>query len=217
MVVFLSLAGCVSDKRVDTSSQNEEHVVLRKIAVVPFQNIIPDDPSITHIRCPVSGIYFSTAPYAGSPEKAIETLFLQKLATDENVVVMPLDRVKGAYTRIRAGTFKAEPQEVLKRVGEEVKADGVLVGFVYRYRARKGYRYSVEQPASVAFGVHLLRVSDGVFVWKGIFDKTQASLMENVLDVTTFLKGRGMWLTAHQLSEAGVEKILETFPRQEKD
>jgi len=60
-------------------------------------------------------------------------------------------------------------------------------------------------------------VTDGAFVWKGIFDKTQRTLMENVFDVSTFIRGRGKWVTAEQLSEEGVDKILETFPGLEKN
>lgn len=51
---------------------------------------------------------------------------------------------------------------------------------------RKGMpSYSVEKPASVAFEIHLFRVSDGALVWKGRFDKTD-SLMEDVLQASAF-------------------------------
>jgi hypothetical protein len=105
----------------------------------------------------------------------------------------------------------------LRKVGKELEADGVIMGYVYRYRERKGYPYSVEKPASVAFGIYLIRVSDGALVWKGIFDRTQGSLMENILQVSSFLKHGGKWLTAEELSEVGVDKILKTFPDLQKD
>ena len=133
------------------------------------------------------------------------------LDSEGNIFIAP-DQVKGTYMKICAGSFKAKPVEVVSKVGEELGADGVIVGYVYRYRERRGYQYAVEQPASVAFGIYLIRVGNGELLWKGVYDKTQSSLMENILDVKTFIKGRGTWLTAEQLAEAGIDQVFKTFP-----
>lgn len=211
-VVILLLSGCSSKKDMGAAAQGEAAIALHKIAVIPFQSVIPEDFSVAFVKCPVCGIFFSTSPSPGEPEKIIEEIFIKKLMAQNQIILMPIDRSHGTYMRIRADSFKATSREVFEKVGKELGADGVLAGYVYRYREREGYEYAVEQPASVAFGVHLLRVSDGAFVWKGIFDKTQRTLMENVFDVSTFIRGRGKWVTAEQLSEEGVDKILETFP-----
>ena len=87
-----------------------------------------------------------------------------------------------------------------------------MTGYLYRYRERKGVSYTVEQPASVSFEIHLLRVSDGALVWRGSFDKTQSSLMENVLQFSSFFRGKGKWVTAEELAEEGIEQVLKTFP-----
>jgi hypothetical protein len=102
--------------------------------------------------------------------------------------------------------------EILKKVGNELETEGIIVGYVYRYRERMGYPYSAEKPASVAFEIHLVRVSDGVIVWKGIFDKTQKSLMENIFQIASFVKERGQWVTAKELATEGIDAILEKFP-----
>lgn len=213
IIVSILVAGCSPAHYADKPSRGEDEAVLRNLIVIPFHNIIPDDPSATFVRCPVSGTYFSTIPYSGNPEKVIEKNFLQKLQSGADVNLIQTDRVSGVYKRVSSDSFKAKPMEIFQRVGREMGADGVLAGYVYRYRERIGYEYSVKQPASVAFGVYLLRVSDGTFVWKGVFDKTQSSLMENVLDVKSFIKGGGRWMTAEQLSAEGVDTILKTFPQ----
>jgi len=215
-VVILLLSGCSFKKDMGAVSRGEETISFHKIAVIPFQSVIPEDSSVAFVRCPVCGIFFSTSTSPGEPEKIIEEIFIKKLMAQKQIVLMPIDRSRGAYMRIRADSFKATPREIFEKVGKELGADGVLAGYVYRYREREGYEYAVKQPASVAFGVHLLSVTDGAFVWKGIFDKTQRTLMENVFDVSTFIRGRGKWVTAEQLSEEGADKILETFPGLEK-
>ena len=92
------------------------------------------------------------------------------------------------------------------------EADGIVVGYVYRFRERKGYPYSVKRPASVAFEIHLVRVKDGAIVWRGNFDKTQTSLMENLLQMSWFFREGGQWVTAEELAREGVERLLDTYP-----
>ena len=69
-----------------------------------------------------------------------------------------------------------------------------------------------EHPASVAFEIHLIKTIDGSTIWRGVFDKTQKSLMEDVFQISSFFKGGGKWLTARQLSKQGMDEIFETFP-----
>jgi hypothetical protein len=83
---------------------------------------------------------------------------------------------------------------------------------VFRYQEREGTSYSVKKPASVAFEVHLIRGSDGVQVWRGTFDRTQRTLMENILQLSSFFRQKGRWATAKELAEEGMDEILKTFP-----
>ncbi|MCK7507368.1 MAG: hypothetical protein MZV70_27215 [Desulfobacterales bacterium] len=87
----------------------------------------------------------------------------------------------------------------------------LAVGYVYRYRERVGYDYSAERPASVAFEIHLISAKDGSTLWRGIFDKTQKSLMEDVFQVSSFFKGGAKWLTARELTKLGVDEVFSTF------
>jgi hypothetical protein len=70
----------------------------------------------------------------------------------------------------------------------------------------------VEKPASVFFEIQLYRTVDGMMVWKGVFDKTQKSLMENVLGASYFVKDRGRWLTAKELAAEGMADIVGRWP-----
>jgi hypothetical protein len=120
--------------------------------------------------------------------------------------------VEGVYKRISSESLKEPFLNILKKVGTELGADFLAVGYVYRYVERVGYKYSSEHPASVVFEIHLIRTTDGSIIWRGFFDKTQKSLMEDVFQASSFFKGGGKWLTARQLTEQGMSKIFETFP-----
>ncbi|MCK9273772.1 MAG: hypothetical protein M0P57_01660 [Syntrophales bacterium] len=142
----------------------------------------------------------------------IEEITVEELKSKRKFVLVPPEKVEGIYRRISATSFKDSPREKLQKTGEELGCDAVLAGYIFCYIDRKGYTYSVEQPASVTFCMHLLRVDDGASLWSGTYDKTQHSLMENLYEATIFFRGGGKWITAKELSEVGVKSLLKTFP-----
>jgi hypothetical protein len=191
----------------------EGKIVFDRIAVVPFQQVAPEESPGGAVRCPLCGMIFNAVASPANPEKVLETLFVEQLGKKRpKVNVIAGERVAGVFRRVSADSLTISLRDVLRDVGTELGAEGVVAGYVYRYRERKGVSYSVEQPASVAFEIHLLRVSDGELVWRGSFDKTQSSLMENLFQFASFFRGKGKWVTAEELTGEGVEQILKTFP-----
>jgi hypothetical protein len=181
--------------------------------VLPFQQIVPEDLHSGAVRCPLCGVIFSAAKAAGSPETVVEERFLEQLEKRKpKFNVIAGDRVAGVYRRVSAESLKAPFRQILRDVGNELGAEGIVIGYVYRFRERKGEPFAVEHPASVAFEIHLLRVEDGVLVWRGAFDRTQSSLMEDLLQFSSFYREKGRWVTAEELAGGGLEKIMETFP-----
>jgi len=217
LIFFLCLllpvfSSCHYKEGVATDLQKDGKVSFNRIAVVPFQRISPEDDSTKAVRCPLCGSILRTEKMPQDAEKVIEDIFLERLKSQKSIQIIPPDRCGAVFDRVSAESLKALLPEILKKVGNELEAEGIIVGYVHRYRERKGYPYSAEKPASVAFEIHLVRVSDGVIVWKGIFDKTQKSLMEDILQVTSFFKGRGQWVTGKELATEGIDALLENFP-----
>ena len=165
------------------------------------------------MRCPLCGTIFSSAKASGSPETAIEERFLEYLKESKpKLNIIAGERVAGAYRRVSTASLKDPLRKVLRDVGNELGAEGIVLGYLYRFRERKGESFSVEQPASVAFEIHLIRVEDGELVWRGAFDRTQGSLMEDLLQVSSFFREKGRWVTAEELAAGGLKEVLKTFP-----
>ena len=104
-------------------------------------------------------------------------------------------------------------RKLLVMVGSELGADAILAGKVYRFIERDGTDYSIKSPASVAFDMMLIRVSDGRTLWTGHFDETQQSLFENIYQWGSFVKRKGKWITAEQLAIDGLNSMFRTFPK----
>lgn len=214
LFLMLSWAGCASSpEKVGAPSEETGQAGLKRIAVVPFQRLVPDDLSGRAVRCPICGTMYPACELPQNAERVVQEVFIERFTDRKRWTVIPVDRVEAVYSRVSAQEMKGSPAEVLQKVGKELEADGVVIGYVSCFRERKGYAFSAERPASVTFGVYLVRVSDGTLTWGKIFDRTQQSLLENLYQASTFLK-RPKWLTAKELAEDGVEEILKTFPGQ---
>jgi len=183
-----------------------------RVAIISFQPLIPAEGQGNTIICPLCGIGSSSGKILEGSEKIVEEVFVDKLHKLKDVELIPLDKVQGVYKRIASESLKEPLLNILKKVGHELGTDVLAVGYVYRYTEREGYNYSVKHPASVAFEIHLIKTIDGSIIWRGFLDKTQKSLMEDVFQMSSFFKGGGKWMTARQLTEQGMNKIMETFP-----
>ncbi len=187
-------------------------LVVKRLAVIAFQPLLPGEGS-TMVVCPLCSAGFSSGKIEKGAEKLVQESFIDKLRDIKEAQIIPPEKVTAVYNRVVAESLKKPLLAVLRNVGVELQADIVVVGYVYRYTERVGYDLSVEHPASVAFEIRMLNVKDGSTIWRGVFDKTQKSLMEDVFQASSFFKGGGKWLTASQLSRQGIDEIFKTFPR----
>jgi hypothetical protein len=192
-----------------------EEPVVKRIAVVDFKPLLPEVGS-TVVVCPLCSAGFSSGKIEKGAEKLVQESFIDKLQDFNQVKVLPPEKVMAVYNRIVAESLKQPLADVLMKVGAEWQADIIVVGYVYRYAERVGYDFSAERPASVAFEIRLLNAKDGSTIWRGVFDKTQKSLMEDIFQASSFFKGGAKWLTASQLAKLGMDNIFETFPSFEK-
>ena len=183
----------------------------QRLAVLPFQALEPDENS-SSVRCPVCGSVNSAGSIVKGAENIVQELFTDKLKELKNTEIISPDKAAGVYRRISSDSMKQTQKQLIKKVGAELHADALVVGYIYHYRERKGYDYAAEQPASVGFEIHLVSAKDGSTLWRGSFDKTQKSLMEDVFQASSFFKGGAKWLTARELTKLGIDEIFATFP-----
>jgi hypothetical protein len=204
LVVFLTLS--------ITTPAAENATSPMRIAVISFQPLIPGEKQGNTVICPICGIGYSSGKILKGSEKVVEEVFVDKLHKLKEVELIPSDKVQNVYKRIASESLKEPLLNIFKKVGRELGANVLALGYVYHYTEREGYNYSAEHPASVFFEIHLIKTIDGSIIWRGFFDKTQKSLMEDVFQISSFFRGGGKWMTARQLTEQGMNEIFKTFP-----
>jgi hypothetical protein len=202
--------GCASTTPVRTQEAGKEPVILKRIAVLPFEKLTSDDASRV-ARCPLGTVY-TTCPSPQNADALVQELFLGKIEQSGKFSVVPPYQSDIVYQKVKGEDSRVPVLQQLQKTGKALEVDGIVVGYVSCLRERVGYAYSAERPSTAIFGIYLIRSSDGDVVWGRVFDKTQQSFSENVFQASTFFS-RGMkWVTAAELAEDGVDEVLKDFP-----
>lgn len=209
----LTLVGCQGGKT-STSTGGTATLGIKSVVVVGFspamgQNEVPDI-----IRSQVTGSAFLAQPVSVQVTTMMTDELYGQLTKDRRWKMVPPGQARGVFESILGSDKKMGmgALEIIEEVGKAFGTDAVLGGNVFRWRDRRGSDYAVDVPASVAFDLWLVRTSDGAVLWKGSFDKTQQSLMENLFDYSTFADSNGKWLTAEKLAMIGLNKLFEEMP-----
>jgi len=212
LVILTLLYGCQGASGVSTSLLQERDNTFKRIAILPFQNFSADKAGKNTVAATMPALALQSKNEPETPERIIQDLFSAGIAAGNRFDLISPDRAGGTFEQVTQTSFKTTLSEAVQKVGSELEADGVVVGYVYRFQERQGYDYAAEKPASVFFEIQLFRSRDGIMVWKGIYDMTQTSLMENMFRALYFFKDHGKWITAKELAKEGMEDTLKKFP-----
>lgn len=218
-------AGCSGWKVTTESSNLLPRYTVRSMALVPFSSIttpqvrdqgapfLPAPQSIRQHNMSVA-IPTDVEPPPGqatvvpaSAAEQVTQMFWKRLQSRDGLYVVPL----GDSARASAADGKSpagKPEAVAAAVAKTLKADAALMGYVSIYQERVGSRLGANPAASVGFEVKVV-AADGRVLWAGNYYERQRPLTE---DVVGFVQRFGMFVTAEELAEYGVDEIMKEFP-----
>jgi hypothetical protein len=217
IVVLIVLVG--SSCQLQQVPQKDKPVVpaLDTIVLIGFRRALSPSQASGLMRSPISGAVFSAEPVSEEVADGLSDSLFEMLTKKDGQKWVPPREAAAAFSRIASSNPTLTDRDIYVRIGETLSAEGVLGGHVFRWREREGTDYAASRPASVAFDLYLMSAGDGVILWKARFDKTQISLSENLLDIQTFVKAKGRWMTAGELAEIGLTEVVDAFPRGQKE
>lgn len=210
-IMALCILGCGSGLPAPAPERTQP-LHIKSVLVLPFKEARRLYGMDRSVRCPVCGAVFETGPAEAGAETYMTRQLVAFVKAKTPYTLVP----SGAAVGIRSEIISRDPgmseRGLLVEMGKKLQADAVMSGMIYRFRQRIGTAFSVDTPASVAFGIHLIRVADSRLIWTGIFDETQHSLSENLFKLGTFIKRGGGWLTAEELATFGLDETMATLP-----
>lgn len=197
--------------------KSTERVVLspdiKTIAIVPYTDATQIFGEHSGVRSPISGKTFVTGSVADSALRILDENTDRLLSDLRKFRIISTQLVRNENNRLmreEKGISLSE-RERIREVGRRSGADAVMVGYVFRFRSRVGNDYAAQTPASVAFDLSLVRVSDGRVLWFGYLDETQKDLSENLLEISSFMERNAKWITAERMSVEALEKMTAAF------
>lgn len=93
--------------------------------------------------------------------------------------------------------------------GKKQGAQLLLVPQVLDWHEREGSGAGVINPAHVRVEFFLLNVDKGLIMGRSVFEEKQQGLVDNLLNVGSFIQRRGQWVTAEQLCVEGIRKAAK--------
>jgi len=97
-------------------------------------------------------------------------------------------------------------------VGKKADVDFLIVPMLIDWREREGGEAGVTVSAAVTVDIFLIDARDqGNLLQRSFYREKQVSLASNILNISTFIKRRGKWVTAEDLAQEAMQKAIQEF------
>ncbi|WP_243366580.1 hypothetical protein [Fundidesulfovibrio soli] len=206
LIVLLVLALCVSVacQRKPTQVDNKINPQFT-VAVAPFT--VATEPWEL-----ISGyLPDHTVPPKADALDELDAILIKslKIGPDRNVVAG--NKVAGCMQSVRkpADATRMSTIKYWQEVGKCMEAQYLLVPVAVHWKERQGSAAGSTSPAWVILDLYLVNVKTGGLVNHFRYDYQQKALTDNILEADKFLKRKGQWVTAADLSREGIEKGLK--------
>jgi hypothetical protein len=206
-VAALCILGCAA-----AAPTQPRPLDIETVLVLPFKMATQHYEAGTTVRCFECDVTVQTGSVQSGADEFMNRKLVAVLKEKTPYTAIPLWMVEGISSKNLSQDLRGSERGLLVQMGKSLHADAVLSGTIYRFQQRVGTGLSVSTPASVAFAMELIRVADGRVVWNRAFDETQRSLDQDLFKIGTFLKRGAKWLTAEELSAAGLRETMASFP-----
>ena len=225
---LLTIVACVPQKVTITSSPSFQPSTIHKLAILPFQTLSTPQrylPSSSHavadpteirsqFRLPASqsvgGQLAHTdlvkVPYLAA--QRVASMVYESLEYRSGIHLVPSFEVKKLLEASDLQEPEVHWKEMVKQIGSRLGVDAVVIGLVRTYRERVGTKIGAT-PAAVGFEVHLVDPQNGRIYWTGEYYEEQKPMTE---DIVGFVERSGAFVTAKELAEYGVHKMMKQFP-----
>ncbi len=222
---IMLLAGCGPLKVSVTTSPDLDKYRVRTLAVMPFDAV--ETPQVadrqdTAVQGPVgvirSDISLGTPPQvertgqptAKVPAAAAATitgLVHGHLSRSKGLTVLSLSSSEREWPTVKNARGGMSVEKAAGQAARRLSADAVLIGRVLVYQERVGSKWGAT-PAVVGFEMRVI-AADGETLWIGNYYEQQRPMGE---DFAGFLERGGVFVTADELAQYGVDHVLAQFP-----
>jgi hypothetical protein len=193
-------------------------IEFQQIALMPFIKgsfESPDGPVDKPLSRQLSQITLEKQYLREDADQVLTRLIAKALETRFGEKLVPVEKALSVFEHISEDNSLDTPRKLAKAFGDQLQAELVVVGSVWRYHDRDSVKDMQDFQASVAFELYLVESATGQRLWRGKFSETQKALTDDVIRGFKQLKMGARWLTADELARYGVKEVFKRFPIRE--
>lgn len=201
--------GCYAQTQAAQRSLSD--VSVEKIALMPFlmgQLQSPNAPIAKPLSKPISQLSVDARGLPEAVDRIMNRIVNQALKVRFQARMVSPDRVADSYQALLTDQELDTPRKRAVKLGQELEANLVMVGTVWRFREKGAIDGAPDNPASVGFALYLVDVETGARLWHGSFDGTQKTLSQDVLGGLKQLNMGLRWLSAEELAQYGLKSMF---------
>jgi nucleotide-binding universal stress UspA family protein len=210
-----SINGSADSDRTALEKVDLSTLQFKRIASMPFlvgKLESPEEPIEKPLSQPLAQLYVDTANLAEGADQIMTRLVNDALQLRFADQMVSMEQAAAGYSEAIRDQTLDTPRKLAKKFGENLQADLVVVGAIWRFREKGTVKENPDSPASVAFSVYLMEVASGRRLWRDGFDGTQKTLSEDVLGGLKQIKMGFRWLSVNELARYGVKNVFRKFP-----
>lgn len=141
------------------------------------------------------------------------TAFVQSaLKTRFTDRVIPIQTSRAVFDAIRDDQTLDTPRKLALKFGKKLGANRVVIGTLWRFQEKGVGADSSFSPASVAFSLYLIDVSNGNRLWRETFEGTQKAQAQDSGDGLKPIQMGLRWVSAEELAKYGIKQVFQKFP-----
>ena len=220
ILILILLPGNPLNGRAETDLILSEKVDLsalqfKRIAVMPFlvgKLESPEKPAEKPLSQSLEQFNMSAPNLAEGADRIMTRLVNEVMQIRFEDQMVSMDEAAAVYVDVIRDQTLDTPRKLAIKFGENLQADLVVVGTIWRFREKGSVKENPDSPSSIAFSVYLVEVASGKRLWRNTFDGTQKTLSEDVLGGLKQIKMGVSWLSVNELARYGVKSVFKTFP-----
>jgi hypothetical protein len=210
VLVLFAWAGCAKDTAQTPAVPAAPQKICKRVLVLPFVDLGTAFGPNASVRGPLTRKVFVTDAIAAHGELFMTKTLRRLLRAVPNIQWVTA-KAPEMVSHPKSGP-RPEMIRLLQSLGHRHKSDGVLIGYLYAFRERKGGALGAESPAYVAFEMVLMSVESGRLLWQPKFSETQVPLNQNLFELGKFIQRKGRWVTAREMAAQALKEMLQTYP-----
>ncbi|MBR5734599.1 MAG: hypothetical protein IKX79_03535 [Desulfovibrionaceae bacterium] len=125
--------------------------------------------------------------------------------------IVPIPAPKGVNPSAQRSPGNNSALHHWVNIGAKAGVDLIIVPQILTWHEREGGTAGVVSSAEVDIQFYLIDVKDETLLARSVFRDKQESLANNLLKAPTFFKRGGKWITAQQLAEEGIDRMIKEF------